>query len=203
MTTDLIKLLEIASESLGKDPASQSSVPAALADLYRTKNGFLAFESSLLVLPTVEWDSIPSLSTWNAPSGWKSCYESSNDATFFAMDVFAAQIGITPHEVIRLDLESGEIEHVARNIDEWSSAVLADYSYHTGWTVAHEWQIDNHPLPNGHRLLPKQPFILGGDYVSDNLIARPLEECIRKLSGLYDAVKNTADGEAVTIKGWI
>ena len=94
----LAQLLEIASPPLGPplDQVRVGRLPAQLRPLLGTTNGFFAFEQALLVLPSGVGD--VALESWNDPAGWIASYEGLADGmTFFAMDLFGGQFGISRH----------------------------------------------------------------------------------------------------------
>ena len=64
-----------------------------LTEMLRLKNGFYAYESSLLVRPIRNERSPLGLLEWNAPELWKASYSDNLvDVLFFAEDVFAHSI---------------------------------------------------------------------------------------------------------------
>jgi hypothetical protein len=189
-------------ESLMRDIAPR--LTDELHSIFIKKNGFLAFESALLLFPTATVESIRSLAEWNSPAGWRRFYKAiPPEAIFFAEDVFACQFGIGKETVLKLNPESGNIDEHSACLEEWAGKILADYDAETGWSLAREWQQTNGPLPLGHRLLGKRPFVLGGDYSLDNLVAVDGWVAMEKLGYLFNQIKNVPDGNRVTVKGWI
>jgi hypothetical protein len=47
------------------------------------------------------------------------------------------------------------------------------------------------------------PFILGGDFVVDNMVEVPAREAMRKLGHLYEQVRGVPDGTPLTVHGWL
>jgi len=177
---------------------------AELDQLLRAKNGFLAFESALLVLPSRTVHGVPGLTEWNAPHGWRRHYDSvPNDLVFFALDLFCGQFGVSSDGVLRLDLESGKTELVAADLQQWGARILANYDFETGWSLAHDWQVRFGALPIGSRLLGRKPFVLGGAYEVENLVPLPLAEAAEKLGGLYRQIRDVPDGMQITVKNWL
>lgn len=209
----LNKLLEIGSAALavGKPDLSWATTGAVsgallgeLAQVLGVKNGFVAFESALLVLPSRRADGVPGLAEWNDPKGWLRHYDRlKSAAVFFAQDAFAGQFGITEANVIRLNPETGETTPVADSLEDWAGRILDEYNMETGWSVAREWQRAHGPLVPGHRLLPKRPFVLGGDFVPENLVAMSATDAMEKYGSLYRQVRDIPDGRTATITGWI
>jgi hypothetical protein len=136
------------------------------------KNGFFAFESALHVLPTTRTSGGEGLDSWNAPSGWRSSYGGlAIGYLFFAEDIFGNQFGIKDGRVVSFNAETAECEIVADSVEQWAKEVLGNFELMTGYPIGHAWQEQNGPLADGFRLVPRQPFVLGGAYAVDNLRA--------------------------------
>lgn len=177
---------------------------SSLDNLLKLKNGFVAFESALYLLPTHDSLASKGLISWNDKNGWKSFYQFDNQLLFFAQDVFASQYAISKDNIIKLNPESGEVEFHSTSLEMWADKILADYSYETGWEIASEWQkVYGISLGSKYRLLPKKPFIIGGDYVIDNLVAVDSFTAAMKLGKLYSQIKGIPDGEKIVIKDWL
>lgn len=176
-----------------------------LQSMLDERNGFQAFECALVVFPTTDTDCALGLDAWNDPSGWRSAYgqDVSAEIVFFAMDLFGGQFGVCGAEVVRFDPESGEITKYATSLVEWAQFLLANYAEDTGWPLAHEWQALNGAISPRQRLLPKQPFILGGDYVIDNMTLIDSQSAMENWGRLYQAVRSVRDGQEVSISGWL
>ncbi len=208
----LSKLLEISSEPLfttkpeheifGRSGSFVTS--RELVETLSQKNGFLAFESALHVLSSESNDAVPGIREWNCPDGWRRHYRDLTDSPlFFAQDAFACQFGLTDSGIVKFEPESGEIARHSESLEAWASKILEDYSFETGWSLAHEWQVRHGALPIGHRLLPKQPFVLGGQYTVENLVAVESRRAMDLLGNLYVQIRDVPDGRSVTLTGWI
>ncbi|MCG6155967.1 hypothetical protein [Rubinisphaera margarita] len=196
------KILEIA-EPIWPDDAELPRSFQSLAPIYDSHNGAFVFESSLLILPTVGTFELPGLVEWNAPDGWRQSYPVPDDLAFFAMDVFGVQFGVCDRGVFRLEPESGELTAHAGDLEEWASKILDDYEVETGFPIAHEWQELHGSLPVGVRLLPQQPFILGGEYAVENLVPWPMSGMMEQFINLYKQIAELPDGQTVQITGWL
>ena len=100
----------------------------------------------------------------------------------------------------KFDPETGDREYVADTIDRWAAIVLDDYEAQTLWPLAHEWQAVHGPLASGQRLVPKTPFVLGGEYVIDNLYAADAVEAMRFYGNLATQLHDLPDGAQVRLK---
>jgi len=198
-------LVRVASPPLSAIPSPGSLLSDGLAVLLGKKNGFFAFESALLVLPTQGSGEIPGLAEWNDAAGWRSAYpELRLEVVFFALDVFAGQFGVLPDEtVVRLDPETGEVAPHSQSVADWAGRILNNYDFETGWSVAKDWQAKHKALRSGFRLLGKRPFVLGGDYEISNLVAVPCREAVAKLGALARQIRGQPDGTRITVKGWV
>ena len=122
----------------------------------------------------------------------------------FAQDLFVGQFGITTNGIIRLDTETGRVSRHSADFDDWADRILKDYDYETGWSVGKGWQEHNGPLPTGWRLLGRVPFVLGGEFVVDNMVPMAAREAMERLTSLYQQVReNVQDGQQITVRDWI
>jgi len=175
----------------------------ALMRLLELRNGFLAFESALHVRSLEGRSGYVGLLEWNEESGWRRHYETvPNNALFFAEDVFANQFAIGPQGVGRLNPETGNYKAHSPTLDAWAELILRDYNFETGWKLAHEWQTAHRALKLGERLLPRQPFVLGGEFETENLMAVPSGDAMERLGRLYQTIRNVPDGTRVALDFW-
>jgi hypothetical protein len=66
---------------------------------------------------------------------------------------------------VAFDPETGDRRVVASSLEEWAQQLLADFELMTAYPLAEAWQKQFGPLPLRKRLIPKIPFVLGGDFV--------------------------------------
>ncbi|WP_203716112.1 hypothetical protein [Asanoa siamensis] len=209
MSADLAKLLGAASRDLADDSVDRAALPPGplgdqLARTLGERNGFFAFESALLLRPLGSSlrTAALGLTTWNAADTWKTTYHgrSFGDVTFFAEDLFGGQFGITSDAIVSLNPEVGELEHFAGSIDEWATRILDDYDVLTGYPLAHEWQRLHGPLAPGTRLVPRQPFTVGGEFEVANLVAVAEVKAMRIYGGIATTLAGVPDGSEVTFR---
>ena len=100
----------------------------------------------------------------------------------------------------RFNPESAAREEFANNLEEWAEKILADYSFETGYQLAHAWQEQNGQLPEGHRLIPKIPFIMGGEYEVDNLFALEAVKAMRYRADIWKQIRDVPDGTPIQLK---
>ena len=205
MTSSAIeKLLSISSSPLGlgvglRSPTQErSSLENELEQMLRLKDGFYAFESALHVFPCASSSIEIGLDTWNSPSGWRQEYAGlANDALFFAEDIFGEQFCIKENEIHTFDPETGKFERMCSNLEQWARNILEEFEFLTGHPIAHEWQAVHGRIPAGKRLVPRVPFVLGGEYKPSNLVLMDSERGMRIRGNLARQLIDLPDGTAV------
>ena len=164
------------------------------------KNGFYSFESALHVFPGCDHSDHMSLRRWNEAATWKAAFGNFLDSTVcFAEDVFGEQFAIAGDEIVGFNPESGEINVLAKSIEEWACRVLTEYDSLVGFPIAHEWQVRFGPLKQGDRLVPKRAFIFGGEYDVDNLYGLEAAAAMRLRGDIYQQIRDLPDGAKVRI----
>lgn len=195
-----MRLLSIASDALGdavRPSLGRAARVLGLDALIEARNGFYAFESALHVLPS-EVSAMRTIERWNAPDGWRSGYGSMADGLlFFAEDAFGGQFALWDERICTFDPETGDVDVLASSVEDWADQLLDDYRVLTGYPVAHEWQLQNGLLQPGMRLVPKVPFVIGGDYTVDNLSALDAEEGMRVRAEFAMQIRDLPDGTTV------
>jgi len=203
----LAKLIEIGSSQIA--PLEEGAVWSAaellsgspgLVELFAAKNGFYAFESSLHVFPCCIGNSSVDLVRWNAESLWRSEYADMTEGlTFFAEDIFGDQFCFKDRRLHVFHSETGEVEFMAEDLENWAQIILDDYPFWTGYPLAHDWQAVHGPLKKGHRLSPKIPFVTGGDYKVDFLYSIDSIEAMRFRASIAMQIRNLPDGSKVKL----
>jgi hypothetical protein len=169
---------------------------AELAAILGRCTGFVAFDSALLVRGV--GGGTLGLAAWNAATGWRSTFAGmADDVFFFAEDLFGCQWGIQDDDVVAFDPETGETVPFAETVEEWAGMVVDDRDYLTGHPTACDWQRAHGPLPLGHRLVPTVPFVLGGGYDVENLVAVDAYDGMRRRGRMAVQLKDIPDGAQV------
>jgi hypothetical protein len=205
MDINVTKLISISSDAIGCNPpilnGEKIGLMGDLNEILTVKNGFYAFESALHFFPACVSGEFMALEQWNFPELWRSSYESiPENSIFFAEDIFGCQFLILNDRIHSFDPETGEIEEIANNFDEWAKSILKDYNFWTGFSLAHEWQVIHGSIPEGDRLLPKIPFVLGGEFSVGNLYQLNAVEGMKVRGDLSRQIKNLEDGTKIRIK---
>ena len=119
---------------------------------------------------------------------------------FFAEDVFGVQFGIRDETICRFDPESGTLASYADSFEEWAGRIVESSQFETGYRLLLEWKNLNGPLPRSKRLLPKIPFILGGEYSVANLYAADAAVGMKVRADIWRQLKDLPDGAPVQLK---
>ena len=172
-----------------------------LIELLKRKNGFYAFESALHVMPAQARGPEIGLADWNSESSWIHEYGGlAKGLLFFAEDIFGCQFCIGADGVYQFDPETGQTEKLATDLDGWADAILRDHPYLTGYPLAHEWQQANGALAPGKRLVPKQPFVAGGEFAVANLAPLDAVAAMQMRGHIAVQIKDLPDGATITLK---
>jgi hypothetical protein len=205
MGSSLEELLKISSTAICHDAPSLSSEPhfnaaecRPLLEWLKHKNGFFAFEGALHVFPAGCQNNVMDLERWNQKESWKAGYgEVANNYLFFAEDVFGGQFGLRAGRIYRFDPETGDAEEMAADLEGWSTRLLDNYEYETGYPVAHEWQVVNGPLAPGNRLMPRKPFVVGGGFNLENFYAIEAVHGMKLRAILARQIQGLPDGTSI------
>lgn len=201
----LNKLLSIASDQLCDNTTNHltydsNSLLEQLNIVLKEKNGFYVFESALHVFPSISSDNQIGIIEWNETSLWKTYYNCDlSNVTFFAEDIFGNQFCIKDKTICLFDVESMSFEYLATSMEEWAELIIYNYDMLTGFKVVHEWQQLNGVPPTKQRLLPKIPFILGGEYSLNNLYTSDAIEGMRFRASIANQIKDLPDGVPIKI----
>ena len=175
-----------------------------LAELLSERNGFYAFESALHVYGIYATgepsETQPDILRWNDPDCWRSSYgDLADDYLFFAEDVFGGQFAIADggESIVSFDPETADSAIVADGIDSWAKAILEDFDYLTGHSLASAWQKRHGGLRQGDRLLPKLPFVVGGKYEISNLRSSNAVDGMRFRGEIAVQIANLPEGSPI------
>ncbi len=194
------KLLKIAGPAFATRPAT-AALPSneSLRALLLQRNGFFAFESALRVFSTDTSSLSYGLDEWNSSNLWRRSYgELTAGLLFFAEDVFGGQFCLKNEEVYSFNPETADLTPVAEDLEAWAHAILDDYDFLTGYSLAHKWQAKHGALKSKVRLIPKVPFVCGGEYDISNLVAIDAARAMRSRGNLAAQIRTLPDGSQIT-----
>jgi len=89
---------------------------------------------------------------------------------------------------------------MAESLESWAAEILGDYKFRTGYPLAHDWQLRNGVIADGTRLVPKRPFVLGGDFSVDNLYVLDSVRGMRLRADLAAQLRDLPDGATVNYR---
>jgi hypothetical protein len=179
--------------------AGWGEIGAQLARLLRQRNGFYAFENALLVRPFGAPSRPRDIATWNQVDLWISLYYRFRlgEMLFFAEDIFGDQFALREGEVVHFDAETASVRVIAGSLGEWAERILADSRCMTAYPFACEWQTIHGPLAPGYRLVPKIPFVCGGEYAAANLAEAEEVDGMAFRAQIANQIRDLSDGSQV------
>lgn len=198
MSDALGKILSVSSDSIGYAGFDSSGLPDGVAALLVARNGFYAFESALHVFHAGTRGEEYDVASWNEDALWRFEYSDlARGFYFFAEDVFGCQFAERNGEVFSFDPETGAAERVGSSVYDWVETLMSDYAVMTGWRLAHDWQARFGALPRGHRLVPRIPFVCGGDFSVENLVSIESVAGMRARGNLARQIRDLPDGSKI------
>lgn len=209
MTATIEKLLAISSPSLNANAPTSSAelLPFAgplvdeLAEVLRARNGFYAFESALHVYPARSGGGEMGLMEWNATDLWIKEFQGLADGSlYFAQDIFGDQFCIRVDGIYHFNPETAQLDKLAPDLDGWARIVLDDYNLLTGYPLGKEWQQMHGRLAPGSRLLPKMPFVFGGEFSVENLYPFDAVTGMRFRGSIAVQTKDVPDGRQIRLR---
>ncbi len=203
----LEKLMDLSGPELSENISGTlfENLPMEYGDelvmLLGRKNGFYAFESALHVFPDKSIHNEIGVVEWNKKDLWVGLYGDLVDGCFFfAEDIFGGQFCFKKDGIYCFDPETGSTRFLSSTLEGWVQLVIDDYRALTGYPVAHEWQKINGPLPIGMRLVPKIPFVVGGQFAIDNLFLLDSVKAMQLRANLAAQIKDLPDGSSIQWK---
>lgn len=171
-----------------------------LTTLLNERNGFYGFESALHVFPLETDGEEIGVIDWNDNKLWIDCYDDlARNAIFFAEDVFGGQFCIKEDGIYSFDPETGSFDYLAPDINEWCKKLLEDYEVLTGYPLANAWQKKHGLIPAGYRLVPKIPFVVGGQYELDNLYLEQSTVAMKARASIALQIRDVHDGSSIQL----
>lgn len=171
-----------------------------LATFISIANGH-AFDEALHVFPPCPGDSPPTLREWNSESLWRDAYgDMSGGYLFFAEDYFGDQFAARLGSMFRSSAETGTAVFLAGDLEGWAECILRHPPADAGSALAEDWQRRSDRLKSGKRLLPKVPFVLGGQYDAGNPYAGDAVAGMRFRGYLARQIESLPDGMEITLR---
>ena len=201
--TALQRLLEISAEALGT--GALASLPETggvartreLQALLAARDGFLAFDGALFVLPASPGEGALSVARLNG-GAWRDAYwHKCAGLCFFAADALGDLFAFRDNAVVRFASETGMTEPMAATLEDWAGLVLADPAGQAGWPFVRMWRSANGDLRPGWRLTGRNPFVLGGDFDLANLRTADLIDILAFRAPLATQIRELPEGAQI------
>lgn len=169
--TDLDKLMARV-DPLFKAPAFDASklpqgmpLHASHKKLLERRNGGYFWGGALHVFGACDEPAFHSLVRWNAPDGWRAPYGEDLDGVFFfAEDAFGDQFALDAKgHVLRLKAETGALEELADDFDQWLLIVVEATDELLGRGTFAAWASQNGRLEPGSQLQAFPPYLFAED----------------------------------------
>ncbi|MFC0181009.1 SMI1/KNR4 family protein [Thorsellia kenyensis] len=208
MTTYINKLLEISSSSLSSRKVMMhelfelgtSERVDELHSILNRSNGFYTFEGAFHLYSLESIDNTLGLVDWNRNDLWINDYNGlTQGALFFAQDIFGNQFSLLNNNIHLFNIETGQFEFLAKDFDSFCKLLLTDFNFLTGYSFANSWQVIHGKLPNGKRLSPKIPFVLGGQYDMNNLFLADSVNLMKTNGNIAAQIQNIQDGTKINL----
>lgn len=209
VSNDIQRLIALSSPAIAIERASALTMDdlfgareaRALERILGKRNGFYAFEGALHVFANTDTANELGVKSWNASSLWKHEYRDlMGEGVCFAEDVFGNQFLLRGDEIFVFDPETGRANSMAQDIDAWAELILGDFSFWTGHAVARAWQAVNGTISRGSRLVPVTPFVLGGEFVPENVRAMDAVAGMKYRASIALQIRDLPDGATVTLR---
>ncbi|MCT9846125.1 hypothetical protein N7563_18860 [Leclercia adecarboxylata ATCC 23216 = NBRC 102595] len=84
--------------------------------------------------------------------------------------------------------------------NEWCKKILEYYQVLTGYPLANAWQKKHGPIPVGYRLVPKMPFVAGGEYEPDNLYLEKSTVAMKARANIALQIRDVPDGSNIQLR---
>lgn len=125
-----------------------------------------------------------------------------SDFTFIGEDIFGNPFCYNKENYFYMfNIESGKFEEVAFGFVEFINKLKEDLEYWTGSNFLDDLAVEDIELLSlGNRYCPKLPFILGGEYATNNLVMKTYSENLEFSSSIYHQIKDLPDGTDFEIK---
>lgn len=172
-----------------------SELPADLVPILSDTNGFILHEGAVHVRGaciTPEWHSLRA--AWSGPRAFHILYDDVLPSDIpFAEDQVGDQFLIREVEVLRLSAETGEIEHLADNLEDFFVRAGSDIEGFLNVGLGHTIQ-------PGQLLQAYPPFCMRESGAGASLASVPASEVILFHADLARQIRDVPDGGQVEIK---
>lgn len=174
-----------------------------LWELLQKKNGYEFFHSAMIFFPsirsTTSWPTIEDLLNHMEESDFLSDH---HYLVPFACDAFGFLFFVGFDGIYHMESEDGSLEYVAENLEGFFSLLMDEEGgdYWSASPIFEQWCEENAPLKAPMRLTAQQPFLLGGEFETENLLKGDLLAVLQWYADLHRLFKDVEDGQEVEIQ---
>jgi hypothetical protein len=161
--------------------------------------GGVFFENSMIIYPY--FNTVGGYNYGKVNNFISETYKLDKEILCFGCDLFGNQFIFYSEKVYLFDIESAEIELLANDFLSFCELFNdpEHFYYLTGWNVLSEWVNLHGRFSIENRLSPKFPFLIGGNYVIDNLYVFDFYKRIDYAASIYHQIKDLPDGTPVQL----
>ncbi|QDT39258.1 SMI1/KNR4 family protein [Stratiformator vulcanicus] len=165
-----------------------------LKSLYNNFNGFSAFGGAMHCFPSKASERTD-ITSWNKNELWKNRYPIDlKHVLCFAQSIIGDQYCIVGEKVGRFDPETGDVEAIGTSLKEWFDVINEETDFATGRPLLLEREENNGLVPDHSLLIPKIPFVCGGQFSVDNVVAVEAVRAMRIRGGIASQIHGHPDG---------
>lgn len=119
----------------------------------------------------------------------------------FCEDTFGNQYAfLNDNKIAFINIETAEIEFLFTDFKNFVEEIYKETDFYTGFSIMEKWSLENGAISEFKRLCPKKPFVIGGDYTTDNFYALEKEKLLDYNSYIAKQIKNLPDGVQIQLK---
>jgi hypothetical protein len=143
---------------------------------------------------------LPTQHEWNRADGWIGEYpDLPAGLVVFAENFLGEQFAITAEGVIRIDLETGATEQLAPSVSQFLSNLRTD-PVEIGPKLLQAWERLNGRLDVSHYLSHPIPFVIGGSYNPEEMVATERYDLMRFRASFASQIRDLPDGATVRLR---
>lgn len=120
--------------------------------------------------------------------------------TAIGEDLFGNHFVFYSEGIGLVEVETGSITFIARNFNDFLDTLLGDYDFFTGESLARSWLESGNKLAFYERLIPKIPFVAGGQYELANLHNMDYYQALRFYSDFARQIFDLPEGTKIQFK---
>jgi len=186
------------------DDELSDRIPKFVRDFYSRFAGAKIDGGSLWILPATSVSTPYDILSWNEPTCWKDQFWSLIELEgiwFFGTDAFGRQFGFRETgDIFVLCIETGTLTRQNANFEEFLEEISKLDQTVTGGILYREFIEFHGAIPIEIRLFAKKPFVMGGDFVIDNLMPLKMIDGIHYYSQIANQIHALPDGSKVEIE---